>query len=155
MLVSGRGAAIAGAVFFAGGIWLASEWWEKSWGSPIGMPRTSPNGCYRVESYQPFWVLPAMFHRRVFPDVASEPEWFPWWGSPGFYRLYDRRNGQLIAETDIFDLEGASGPVYWGDRSMPRVSAGLIYIGPNVPDCIGGGRGTKGPIRGPELAGAR
>lgn len=127
-------------VTFTGAIWLASDCWERRWATPVGEPTISQNGCYRLERFQPFWVLPAVFHRRVQPDALDEPEWFPWWGLPGFYRLYDHRDGKLIAETDVFDLNAASGPIRWGDGVQPYVASGLISIGPNVPDCIGGER---------------
>lgn len=123
--------------FIAGGLWAASQWWEKGLATKLSQPRFSPNGCYRVESLKPFWVSPNIFHTRSHPDELDTPEWFPWWGYPGFYRLFDNRSGELIGESRIYDLESASGPLDWGDRAVREVSAGMIYIGPNVPDCIG------------------
>lgn len=141
MLVSGRGAAIAGAVFFAGGIWLASEWWEKGWATHWTAPTISPNGCYRLEKLKPFWVLPAIFHRRAHPEKSIKPQWFPNWGYPGFYRLYDHRNGHLISETGIYDLASASGRrVNWGNHWGHEVTTGNILIGHTLPDCVSGGR---------------
>ncbi|KPB96643.1 Uncharacterized protein AC506_0566 [Pseudomonas syringae pv. maculicola str. M6] len=29
------------------------------------------------------------------------------------------------------------GGTFWGDRLRPGVYEGMIYIGPNAPDCIG------------------
>lgn len=115
-------------ILFAGSIWFASEWWEKGWASPIGEPDVIG--------------LKALSHsgscRLRFTDDTVKPEWLPWWGAPGFYRLYDHRNGGLIAETRVYDL-AASGQLYWGNKWDPEVSAGNIIIGPNAPDCIGGG----------------
>jgi hypothetical protein len=119
------------------GIWLASEWWETGLAKPLREPVFSPNGCYRVERFKPFWVLPDMFHRRSHPDEDRPPNWLPRWGNPGFYRLYDQRNGAFLGQSKIYDLESTSGPLLWGTKSFPEVSAGLIPIGPNVPDCIG------------------
>ncbi|RML98473.1 hypothetical protein APX70_08083, partial [Pseudomonas syringae pv. maculicola] len=64
------------------------------------------------------------------------PKWFPWWGYPAFFRLYDHRTGVLISETKIYDLESASGKLSWGSGSGD-VMSGLISIGPNAPDCMG------------------
>lgn len=121
-------------------VWLASEWWEKGWATPLGEPLISPNGCYRLETFEPFWVLPATFHLWVHPDDTVKPEWFAWWGYPGFYRLYDHRSGMLIAETRVYDVQLAGGQVYWGDSWGRTVSVGNIRIGRSLPDCIGGGK---------------
>lgn len=118
-------------------VWLASEWWETGLAQPLGEPVLSPNGCYRVDRFKPFWVLPDMFHRESHPDEDMPPAWLPRWEAPGFYRLYDQRNGQLLGQSKIYDLDSASGPLIWGGKYDPTVSAGLIPIGPNAPDCIG------------------
>lgn len=121
-----------------GSIWLASEWWETGLAQPLGKPVLSPNGCYRVDRLKPFWILPDLFHREPHPDNENlSPRWFPRWGYPGFYRLYDQRTGELLGQSGVYDLESASGPMLWGSKSYPMVSAGLITIGPNAPDCIG------------------
>ena len=56
------------------------------------------------------------------------------WKYPGFYRLYDNRTGELLGESKIYDLYLASGTINWGVAG--EVYAGLIYVGPNAPDCI-------------------
>lgn len=122
--------------FIAGGLWAASRWWEKGLATKLSPPRFSPNGCYRVESFKPFWVLPNVFHRESDPNEDVEPKWLPIWGYPGFYRLYDNRNDELLGESKIYDLEYASGPITWGGGSG-KVYAGMIYIGPNTQNCIG------------------
>lgn len=53
-------------------------------------------------------------------------------GYPGFYRLPDNRNGELISENRIYDLETAG----WGEESG-FVYAGMILIEPNASDCVG------------------
>jgi len=119
------------------GIWFASEKWQTALAQPLDYPILSPNGCYRVVELKPFWVLPDMFHRRSHPDEDRPPTWFPRWGIPGFYRLYDQRTGKLLGQSKIYDLESASGPLTWGYPGSQVVRAGLIPIGPNAPDCIG------------------
>lgn len=120
-----------------GATWFLSEWWQTGLAQPLDHPIVSPNGCYRVVELKPFWVLPNMFHRRSHPDEDLPPTWFPWWGTPGFYRLYDQRTGELLGQSKIYDLESASGPLIWGHKGNPIVRAGFIPIGPNVSDCIG------------------
>lgn len=119
------------------GVLGAARWWEKGLAKVSEAPIISPNGCYRVEILKPFWILPAMFHPKAHPDELDTPKWFPWWSYPGFYRLYDNRNGLLIGESHIHDLTSAGGPLFWGDSWFPEISAGLITIGPNLADCIG------------------
>lgn len=120
----------------AGSLWAASQWWERGLAARLGEPDISPGGCYRVETFKPFWVLPNIFHPRVHPDELDKPEWFPWWGYPGFFRLYDHRTGKLISETRIYDLETGGGRMTWGAGSG-EIFAGMIPVGPNVADCIG------------------
>lgn len=128
---------IVAYIVIAGGLWIGSQWWERGLAESFDEPDISPNGCYRVESFKPFWVLPNTFHPRYHPDDLDNPQWFPWWGYPGFYRLFDNRSGKLLGQSRIYDLESASGRLNWGNRVVREVSAGMITIGPNAPDCIG------------------
>ncbi|MFD2640874.1 hypothetical protein [Pseudomonas japonica] len=118
----------------SGGLWLSSEWWETGLAAPLSDPVISPNGCYRLQSFKPFWVLPDTLHRKADPNEDISPKWLPWWEYPGFYRLYDHRSGKLLGESRIYDLEQASGPINWGVSG--NVYAGMIYVGPNASDCI-------------------
>lgn len=119
------------------GLWAASQWWEKGLAHPVGTPEISPNGCYRVQQFQPFWLLPGLFHPKAFPDPEADVHWFVRWEIPAFFRLYDHRTGQLIGQSEIYDLVNAGGPLSWGWRDFPTVTAAMIEIGPNLPDCIG------------------
>lgn len=127
---------VLSSIAIVAGVWAASQWWEKALATKVSTT-ISPNGCYRVESFKPFWVLFDIFHPMPHPGEEAEPKWFPWWEYPGFYRLYDHRTGRLIAVSNIYDLASVSGRLYWGGKAGHEVSAGLIYIGPNAPDCIG------------------
>jgi len=128
---------IVAYITIAGGLWTASQWWEKGLATRLSDPVISPGGCYRVETFKPFWILPSMLQPEYDPNENGSPRWLQVWGYPGFYRLYDHRNGKLIGESEVYDLEYTSGPLYWGSRTYPEVSAGAIYIGPNSPNCIG------------------
>lgn len=123
-------------ISIAGGLWTASNWWEKGLAMQDGEPSISPNGCYRVESFKPFWVLPAIFHRKPDPNEDQPSKWFPSWGYPSFLRLYDHRSGYLISETKVYDGASAGGQLDWGD-GPDSVMAGMIIIASNLPECIG------------------
>ncbi|KPX53351.1 hypothetical protein ALQ57_05194 [Pseudomonas amygdali pv. hibisci] len=133
---SGRWVFFLTYITIAGSLWTASEWLEKGLAERSGEPDISPGGCYRVELFKPLWVLPMMFHSMPHPDSEVPRRWLPWWEYPAFFRLYDHRTGELISETEVYDLASASGPLDWGDGSG-EVSAGMILIGPNLPDCLG------------------
>lgn len=113
-------------------LWAASQWWEKGLATRWDEV-TSPNGCYRLESLKPFWVLPNIFHPRSDPNEDVPPQKWPSWKYPGFYRLYDNRTGELLGESRIYDLHQASGPINWGISGV--VYAGLIPVGPTSADC--------------------
>ncbi|WP_099314908.1 hypothetical protein [Pseudomonas syringae] len=123
-------------IIIAGGLWTASEWWERALAKRSGAPLISPGGCYRLEAFKPFWVLPNIFHPQPDLNGVGSPKWFPGWGSPGFYKLYDQRNGKLISETKIYDREAGAWGMDWGEGSG-FVYSGLIPIGPNLTDCMG------------------
>lgn len=126
------------ACIITGGLWTASQGWEKGLAQRLGDPDISPGGCYRVETFKPYWVLPDIFHLTWHPDgnVSTGPELFPAGGYPAFFRLYDHRNGTLISETGIYDSKTMGGRLFWGGGSG-NVSVGMIHIGPNLPDCMG------------------
>ncbi|MFJ4375143.1 hypothetical protein ACIP1T_21370 [Pseudomonas japonica] len=117
------------------GLWFASEWWEKGLASSLGDSELSPNGCSRLETFKPFWLLPDFLHPEAAPNDDGEVHWFRGWEMPGFYRLYDTFNGQLIGETVIYDLAFSGGRLSW-DRGG-GVWVGMTYVGPSIRDFIG------------------
>ena len=123
-------------ITIAGGLWTASNWWERGWATRLATDSVSPDGCYRIQSFKPYWLLPDTFHRRSDPNEDQPAEWFPWWGYPGFFRLYDHRTEELISETKVHDWDSIVEKVSWGGGSG-QVRSGMIRIGPNLPDCIG------------------
>lgn len=116
-------------------MWFASEWWEKGLASPMDEAENSPNGCSRIQTFKPFWLLPDIFHSELAPNDGAKRRWFHFWEVPGFYRLYDNYNNQLIGETVIYDLAFSGGGLSW-DRGG-GVWAGMTYVGPSIRDCIG------------------
>ena len=108
------------------GLWLLSQWWERTFAHRMDV-EISPMGCFRLEAYKPFWVLPTWMHGRPAPSPSGDPLpfWkFPEWESPVFYRLYDRRNGQLVAETAVHEATFQDGVVTWGGY----VTVGMIEV---------------------------
>jgi len=126
---------VLGLIVFYVSLWTASQWWEKALGTPDGAPDISPDGCVRVQKFRPYWLLPNSFHPQSHPDDLGDRDWFVSWGSPAFFRLYDNRNGELLGESEIYDLVAYGGPVSWGTRRYPSVNAALIPIGDTPPDC--------------------
>ncbi|POQ09412.1 MULTISPECIES: hypothetical protein [Pseudomonas syringae group] len=120
------------------GTWTASEWWEKGLATKENQVIISPNKCYRIESYTPAWLLPTWLHPWGTPDKVEKPQWFVQWIAPGFDRLYDHRTNAFLGESEVYDFgRTGGGGTFWGDRLRPGVYEGMIYIGPNAPDCIG------------------
>ena len=123
-------------ITIAGGLWTASNGWERGWAAKDSESSISPNGCYRIDSFKPYWVLPDFLHPMPHPFGDLPPKWFVWWGNPAFLRLYDHRNGDLISETEIYDAESAGGQLDWGNGSGD-VWIGMIRMDLNLPDCPG------------------
>ncbi|BDU18059.1 hypothetical protein [Lysobacter auxotrophicus] len=104
---------------------LASPYWERGLATKEA-EETSPDGCYRLERYRPFWVLPSFLHTQPHPDpeAGKRPFWtLPLWDFPVFYRLYYAPTNDLITETDVY--EGTSlGQTHWG----PTVAIGMLKV---------------------------
>lgn len=41
-------------ITIAGGLWTASNWWERGWATRLATDSVSPDGCYRVQSFKPY-----------------------------------------------------------------------------------------------------
>ncbi|MDR0183970.1 hypothetical protein [Lysobacter arvi] len=102
-------------------LWYASQWWERSFGSRLSSAVTE-DGCYRLERYSPYWLLPHWFHPYRQPFEAWNPL-RDWSGpmnpheAPGFYRLYDNRSGKLLVETEVYDLAFVgTGQALWASE---------------------------------------
>ena len=125
---------LAGLVFCVG-LWGASEWWEKALAKPAYAAHVSPDGCFRVQTFRPFWLLPNVLHPQAPPDDPFETQWFVRWESPAFFRLYDNRDDQLLGESEIYDLVSYGNRLSWGYGSDTEVRVGLITIGNTRSDC--------------------
>jgi hypothetical protein len=95
----------------------ASNWWERALATHAES-EISPDGCLRLESYTPFWVLPSIFHDLPHPD--SNAGYGITWGGPGFYRLFEVSSGKFLGESIVFDKSTVDGPIYWGEWDDKR-----------------------------------
>jgi hypothetical protein len=100
-------------VVLAFGAYAASEWWETALGTYVES-FDSPDGCLRIDTYRPFWVLPSLFHNVPHPDGYHEG-YGSNWESPVFKRLYERATGELLGQTIVFDAAFADYGIDWGD----------------------------------------
>lgn len=96
---------------------VASSWWERAFATHVES-EISPDGCLRVESYVPFWVLPSIFHDLPYPDFKAG--YGITWGGPGFYRLFEVSSGKFLGESIVFDKSTVDGPIYWGEWNEKR-----------------------------------
>ncbi|MFZ3283971.1 hypothetical protein [Pseudomonas sp.] len=126
---------VLGLLIFYAGLWTASQWWQKALGTPQGAAHISPDGCFRVQQFRPYWLLPNSFHPQSHPDDPQDRSWFIRWEIPAFFRLYDNRTDQLLGESEIYDLVAFGAPVGWGYVNDHNVSVGLIPIGTTPSDC--------------------
>jgi hypothetical protein len=107
--------ALTGAVLH-----FASNWWEKAWAT-YAFSRMSPDGCIRVDTYDPYWVLPSLFHPVPHPDPEAPTRWGIPWEASVFRRAYEVSTGKLLGETIVYDPTVAFNIADWGDpRSIGR-----------------------------------
>ena len=107
---------IAGLTIAAITLHEVSNWWEKAWATRED-EMLSPDGCFRLETYKPYWILPSIFHPQPWHDGPAT--WGVIWGAPRFYRLYVAGTGIPVGETRTFD-EHLGGEVTWGGYSFRK-----------------------------------
>lgn len=115
---------IAGLTIAAVTLHEVSNWWEKAWATREDV-MLSPDGCFRLETYKPYWILPSIFHPQPWHDGPAT--WGVIWGAPRFYRLYVASTGILIGETRTFD-EHLGGEVTWGGYSFRKGGTRKITV---------------------------
>lgn len=111
------------------GVIAASAWWERGLATYL-RSFDSPDGCLRVDTYRPFWVLPGVFHYWRHFDGSQEGYGFRW-ESPVFARLHERATDELLGESVVFDSSKNVSGLFWGDpRTVGKrsVSAGGYVI---------------------------
>lgn len=100
-------------------LYQASHWWERAFAT-LESSELSPDGCIRVDTYSPSWVLPSILHRIPHPDPSASP--IPLgvpWDYPMFKRAYEASTGTFLGETIIYDAVVAFSGMYWNMPSEP------------------------------------
>lgn len=95
-------------------LYSASLWWEKGL-ARVESSVASPDGCLRLDSVRPFWVLPSIFHSSTHDETTY---FLRAWTKPLFYRLYDNLSGKQLRETAINDVEPTTDGISW-DNGFP------------------------------------
>lgn len=49
-------------------------------------------------------------------------------------RLYDNRSGKLLGESDIVDMNGGNGEIFWGSKYSPYIRVGMDFQFPLMPE---------------------
>jgi hypothetical protein len=94
---------------------VASNWWEKAWGT-YQFSEISPDGCIRVDTFHPFWVLPSPFHLMPHPDPEMNTPRGVTWSTAVFRRAYEVGTEELLGETIVYDTSVAMDVLSWGDE---------------------------------------
>ncbi|HVI56432.1 MAG TPA: hypothetical protein VM621_15420 [Luteibacter sp.] len=112
-------AALVGVVVVVGVVafFEVSNWWERAY-AKYESSELSPDGCIRIDTYEPFWVLPSVFHRIPRPE-GTHYGLGRVWNAAVFKRAYEVRTGDLLGETVVFDPVGPASFVDWGDTAKP------------------------------------
>ncbi|HEY4292367.1 hypothetical protein [Luteibacter sp.] len=106
--------AVVGSLCF----YQASNWWERTLAT-LESSELSPDGCIRVDTYSPFWVLPSILHRIPHPDPEASP--IPLgnsWDYPMFKRAYEASTGNLLGETIVYDATSSFDSMYWNESNQ-------------------------------------
>jgi hypothetical protein len=99
-------------------LYPASNWWERTYATYLAS-ETSPDGCFRIDTYKPFWVLPSMLHRSPDPDPTIRNSLGRPWEMAVFRRAYEVSTGRLLGETVVFDPVGPADRNYWNTSRTP------------------------------------
>lgn len=78
----------------------------------------SPYGRYRLEYFKPGFPYPGSMTKQI----------------PMFVRLYDHRTGRLLGESEIVDMNGGNGRIFWPSTQMPEIQIGMEIVFPASPE---------------------
>jgi hypothetical protein len=106
------------ALIGATGLYHASNWWERAYATKT-WSETSPDGCFRVDTYDAFRILPSVLHRIPSPDPETRHDLGMRWEAVVFKRAYEVSTGDFIGETIVFDPSAADDLMRWGNPHNP------------------------------------
>lgn len=78
-------------------IYQASNWWERAYAT-LKSSELSPDGCIRIDTYEPFWITPSIFHRIPHPDPEIRNDLGTFWTSAIFSRAYEVSTGTFLGK---------------------------------------------------------
>jgi hypothetical protein len=111
-------AALAIAIVGAFGLYQASEWWERAFAN-YESSLVSPDGCFRIDSLRPFWVLPSIFHLSPHPDPTIQNSFGQPWENAIFRRAVELSTGEVLGETVVFDPVAPAPLIFWNEPAPP------------------------------------
>jgi len=101
--------------------------WDERNDAKVLYSEISPEGCFRLDTLSPSWIMPTIFHPFSHDGTTN---YFTSW-QPTFHRVFDLRSGELIGETDIYDADLVSSHAWWDGGYPDRarfLSAGPFHI---------------------------
>jgi hypothetical protein len=99
-------------------LYQASTWWERAFAT-YESSVVSPDGCFRIDTYKPFWLLPSMFHQSPHPDPDLQTSFGRPWEAAVFRRAYEISTGDILGETVAFDPVGPAPLIFWSEPAPP------------------------------------
>jgi hypothetical protein len=99
-------------------LYQLSNWWERSLAT-YKSSEVSPDECFSIDTYEPFWVLPSALHRIPDPDPSFKNELGIEWQVPVFKRAYEISTGTLLGETIAFDRASTHELTFWNEARQP------------------------------------
>lgn len=99
-------------------LYCASNWWERAFATYMSS-ELSPDGCFRIDAYQPFWIFPSILRRVPHPDPSTRNDLFMGWEVPVFKRAYEIETGELLGETIVYDIASSYSMTFWNMAREP------------------------------------
>lgn len=112
--------AVVAILIVLGGVVLfqASEWWERAYAT-FKSSELSPDGCIRIDTYEPFWITPSIFHRIPHPDPEVRHDLGMVWDAAVFSRAYEAKTGHFLGETVVYDPVASFNLMLWNASREP------------------------------------
>jgi hypothetical protein len=106
-------------IFAIGGaLYQSSHWWERALAT-YKSSALSPDGCFRIDAFEPFRVLPSLFHRIPHPDPSTRNNLFIDWELPVFKRAFEVNSGNFLGQTVVYDAAYAYDIDLWNVSDQP------------------------------------